>query len=1116
MTHRILCPDTYLALEAARLAQTTDQVVLVARDVAQMDKFDEVLRLARATVLPFPQWEILPFDRFSPHSEITARRLRTLRALTQGGRGVVLMTAAGVAQKLIGRKTLTAASQVLALGDEWSNAQAEATLARAGYRRVDLVEGPGEFAVRGDLIELFSPWGDQPVRIDRFGDEIESIRCFDPSDQRTTERLESLTLLPVREVILRAGDDALRGRLTGTFGARIVPTALFSDLKGGIYRQGIEFLLPLIDPDCSWIEQYLSRDALWVVARGVEEQGQTFWHEALDRHAEAERHGDFVVEPRSLYRSGSDLPAVWGKSALVQVAQPPADTAIPGVALPARVAVEAQRWRELAQWAEQQSGRLVVVADGTGQNRVVREIFATHKLTPAADLNEALGRQGHFVVPGVIPDSVTLPDGTILLSSRDLFGARVHRRAPVSQSRERERIASAIRRLDDLKEGDWVVHADHGIARYQGLVRLDAGGMPGDYLLLMFDQEGRLYVPVDQLTLVSKYQKGGEGEVKADRLGSDRWVRTRRKAREKILELAGELIEVQAKRNAARRPVYEEGGITYEEFASAFPFEETDDQLTAIQAIESDLEAPRPMDRLICGDVGFGKTEVAMRAAMRAVLAGRQVVLLAPTTILVNQHLNTFERRFAGFPVRIEAMSRFNTRKEQQEILAAAKEGKVDVLLGTHRLLQKDVELPRMGMLIVDEEQRFGVAHKERLKKMRDEVDILTLTATPIPRTLNMALAGLRDLSLITTPPTDRLAVRTFVSQWDDRIIQEAVRRELHRGGQVYFVHNRVESIEATARSLGKLVPEATIRVAHGQMSEGELEEVMLDLYEGRVHILVASTIIESGLDVPSANTIIINRADKLGLGQLYQLRGRVGRSKHRAYCYLIAPKIDLLSEDAQQRLRAVSEMDRLGGGFALATQDMEIRGAGNLLGEEQSGEIDAVGLSLFMELLEDATAELKGEKRHAPAANVEAVLGIPTLIPEEYVPDMRLRLTLYRRINEVATQDQADGLLDELRDRFGTPPEPVVSLVNLMPIKAMAAKCGIKRIEAGPKGMSLRFGETPLIPAAKLVALIQKDPKRFLPDGPLGLVVRVAMPEAADRLERAKQVMRRLERMVG
>ena len=1080
-------------------------------------------------VLTLPDWEVLPWDLFSPLPDIVSERLRTLAELPGLRRGLVLVTLDTLLQRLAPSGWVAARSFDLAVGDTLALEAFRMRLIEAGYASVAQVGAPGEFAVRGSLLDVFPMGTEHPLRIDLFDDRIDAIRRFDPETQRSLDALPALRLLPAREFPL--DPDAIRAfrrRWRSRFEGDPTRSPLYTGVSDGYAPAGIEFWSPLFFDDTGTLFDYLpARTVIADLTQDREGGLARAWRSLQDRHAE--RSGDIerpLLEPREIFLTPEEIES--GLAAYSRVESQPFRDPQPtdidfdfGTQLPKPLLLDARAERPLAplqDFLDGFPGRVLLAADSPGRREVLGELLRGARLqATACDGWEGFLASGDRVGLTVAPElqGLSLPGGSLaLLSESQLFGTRAR------QERRRRKSAASdpnaiLRDLQSLTAGAPVVHEEYGVGRYVGLQAMEVGGQPGEFLVLEYQGGDRLYVPVHALHYVSRYSGGAPESAPLHKLGSDQWSRARRRAAEKVRDVAAELLDLYAQRKARRGLQLAPNELEYQAFANGFPFEETADQADAIVQVIADLGREQPMDRVVCGDVGFGKTEVAMRAAFVAVQAGKQVVVLVPTTLLAQQHQNSFADRFADWPVRIESLSRFRSGKETTAALEGVENGTVDILIATHRLLHAQPRFKDLGLVIIDEEHRFGVRDKERLKALRAEVHVLTLTATPIPRTLNMALGGLRELSIIATPPAERLPIKTFVTEWHDATVREAILRELRRGGQIYYVHNEVRDIARVAESLGKLVPEAKIRIGHGQMRERELEQMMVDFYHRRFDILVATTIIESGIDVPSANTIIIDRADRFGLAQLHQMRGRVGRSHHRAYAYLLVPSRKALTGDALKRLEALESLEELGAGFVLATHDLEIRGAGELLGEQQSGEMAEVGLTMYLDMLDRAVKALRAGRRvdlDAPlAAQSEVELRVPSLLPEDYVGDVQVRLALYKRIAAAADEDALDGMLVELTDRFGEPPTPTRNLLRTARLRLVARRLGLRRVDFGTHGGQLQFEPQNSIDPKKVVALLQSNPREYRLEGPLKLRVSHPLVDETERFEFVTALLQRL-----
>ncbi len=963
-----------------------------------------------------------------------------------------------------------------------------------------MVEERGSFAVRGDIIDLFPPDALQPVRLDFYGDFIEKMRVFDPASQRSGEQqLRTLDLIPAREMILHGSfletlGQKLKERCDELAIQRTEREAIMVELREGILAPGRAFLLPFNYPELDSLEQYLTKPRLVILdPPAVEQEIDQFHRDIRSGEKRMVEQGLPHAKRGDLYLEPEQLQPLLGRNgrieiARLQVLQLDDDRQRYYFNCHGNGSLRAKPNSDLdgleplllrLQQAKKDRWKTLLVCHQHSQAQRLQELLGAHNIKVAiepATFVADIASGGLKLTIGGLGTGFNLPDEKLnVISEEEIFGRRSHRQKKTGRQRARQLMTS----LAELKNNDYVVHADHGIGRYLGLTHLQTGTIEGDFLNLQYAGNDKLYLPIERIEKVQKYI-GGEGYTpKLDKMGGQGWEKARLKARAAVEELARQLLELYAKRELRQGFSYSPPDQLFREFEATFPHEETVDQQQAIDDILIDMQSPKPMDRLICGDVGYGKTEVAMRAAVKAVLDSKQVAVLVPTTVLASQHWESFRQRLTDFPIKVEMVSRFRTSAENKKTLEAAASGKVDILIGTHRILQRDVRFKDLGLVVVDEEQRFGVSHKEKLKQLRAEVDILTLSATPIPRTLHMSMTGIRDLSVIETAPVDRLAIRTYVTRFDDELIRQAILRELRRGGQVYFVHNRVQTIAAMAEQLHQLVPEAKISVGHGQMGEKELEQVMLDFIAGKSNLLVASTIIENGLDIPTANTIIINRADRFGLSQLYQLRGRVGRSDRRAYAYLLIPGEAALSRDARERLRVLQELTELGAGFRIASHDLELRGAGDLLGGKQSGPIAAIGFELYTELLEETIDHLRG-KEHEERIDPEIRLGLSAFFPEKYLPDPNQRLQFYQRMAAAESDEELFDLVEELRDRYGEPPLAGETLIATMRLRISLKKLWVELLEYDGKRLSLQFHSATKISPELIRTLITEQPDKY------------------------------------
>ncbi|SFH65875.1 transcription-repair coupling factor [Modicisalibacter xianhensis] len=1091
------------ALALARLADDAPLLVITP-DTASAQRLENALRFfARVPVMPFPDWETLPYDSFSPHQDIVSERLRTLRRLQDTRDGIVLVPINTLMQRLPPSDYIAGRVLTLSVGMTLDREGFRETLSRAGYRAVETVYEPGEYALRGAIIDLFPMGSSAPLRIDLFDDEVDTLRHFDPDTQRSQDKVESVELLPAHEYSLsRSAIACFREGFETLFDVDPRQCPLYNDALKGIPAPGLEQYLPLFFEETASLFDHLVDDTRVALLPGVFGAAEHHWTAIESRY---ENLGVDPTRPllppaRAFIPVPEVFAAIKGRPRVELITDEDHPHArLPATQGPPQVAINARAQKPLARLEEFLAShcemRVLFVAESRGRREALAETLGVlHLDLPHVDGWPAFlgGNSRLAITEGELDEGLWLSgsglgDPTLaIVTETELYGDVVR------QTRRREKATDdnelAIRHLSELRPGAPVVHQTHGVGRYQGLETLEAGGQAAEFVALEYAGGAKLYVPVDSLHLISRYAGASDELAPLHRLGSDTWDKAKKKAAEKIRDTAAELLDVYARREAREGFACDPPGEEYQRFAASFPFEETPDQRAAIHAVIGDMTAPRPMDRVVCGDVGFGKTEVAMRAAFLAVHSGRQVVVLVPTTLLAQQHYDNFRDRFADTAVQIELISRFTGGKGQADTLKRIEEGRADIVIGTHKLLSKSMKLPNMGLLIIDEEHRFGVAQKERLKSLRAEVDILTLTATPIPRTLNMAMSGIRDLSIIATPPARRLSVKTFVQQRNEPVIKEAILREILRGGQVYFLHNEVKTIEPAARKITELVPEARVGIAHGQLPERSLERVMSDFYHKRFNVLVCSTIIETGIDVPSANTILIERADKFGLAQLHQLRGRVGRSHHQAYAYLLTPPPKAITKDAIKRLEAIGQAEDLGAGFTLASHDMEIRGAGELLGDEQSGQMETIGYSLYMQMLDRAVKAIRAGKTpniEAPLdEGVEVSLNLPALIPDDYLHDVQQRLIMYKRISNAADEAELKELQVEMIDRFGLLPAPVKTLFRQTRLRQRAERLGIVRLEAGPERGRVIFGANPAVDPMTLVNLIQRDPRHYRLEG--------------------------------
>jgi transcription-repair coupling factor (superfamily II helicase) len=1071
----------------------------------------------------FPDWETLPYDTFSPHQDIISDRLLTLQHLPQLAQGILVLPISTVMQRLAPKEYLDANCFHLATGEQFDMDGMRRRLVKSGYRLVSQVMEHGEFAVRGSIIDMFPMGSRAPYRVELFDDEIETIRTFDVEDQRTLDQVSEIQLLPAKEFPLT--DEAIarfRQAHRAAFEGDPNKSNIYRDVSNGIAVPGIEYYLSLFFENTATIFDYLPQGSTLCLVNETKNSAEHFWQEIENRY-EQRRHdpqrpilppNDIYLRTNELFQNFKHYPQIEIQSFKIENKEsacnfdcehPPAVNVDPKATKPAK---------KLADFIENFDGKILIAAESTGRRETIMDLLRSVDLSasPVADWQAFLKSHHHLAITiSPLENGLLLSDGSIaVISETQIYGEQVlQQRRRKAKQRDPDLI---IKNLVELEEGSPVVHEDHGVGRYRGLQKLKVGEIEQEFLTLEYAGGDKLYVPVVSLHLISRYTGASPEAAPLHKLGSAQWEKAKRKARERARDVAAELLDIYARREARSGHSYRFDEDAYRVFASSFPFEETPDQQDAIVGVLSDLRNDKPMDRLVCGDVGFGKTEVAMRAAFVAIQDGKQVAMLVPTTLLAQQHYENFKDRFSDLAINIESLSRFRSKKETDKIVKALADGSVDIVIGTHKLIQEGIKFKNLGLVIIDEEHRFGVRQKERFKSLRSEVDLLTLTATPIPRTLNMSLSGMRDLSIIASPPAKRLAIKTFVSQWSNAVIQEACMREIHRGGQVFFLHNEVETIEKTADKIRELLPEAMVRVAHGQMRERDLEKVMADFYHQRFNILVCTTIIETGIDVPNANTIILNRADRFGLAQLYQLRGRVGRSHHQAYAYLVVPPRNAMSADAIKRLEAIESMEDLGTGFTLATHDLEIRGAGELLGEEQSGQMQEIGFTMFMELLERAVKALKsGEQPELDKPldhGAEIDLSVSALIPDDYLPDIHSRLIMYKRIANANSDEELREMQVEMIDRFGLLPESTKNLFRITSFKLKATRLGIRKIEMGTDSGRIIFNPAPKIDPITVINLIQKQSSTYKMEGSEKLRILKSMPNLESRCETLEHLL--------
>ncbi len=1121
--------DALLLARYAQARQAAGQLTaIVTAEPADTQRLE--LELAffapNLRIAVFPDWETLPYDTFSPHQDLISERLATLWRIQKHEVDVVLMPASTALVRLAPPSFLAAYTFNFKQKEKLDEAALKAQLVLAGYTHVSQVVSPGEYAVRGGLIDLFPMGSAVPYRVDLFGDEVDSIRTFDPDSQRSLYPVPAVRLLPGREFPMdEDARNAFRSRWREKMEGDPTKVRLYKDIGAGIATAGIEYYLPLFFEQTATIFEYLGSDAALVLHGEVDEALKRFWTDTRERHRFLQHDRERpILPPEALFLKPEDFFALTSAQATLVLRsreETPWARPLPELSTERGAQEPLQR---LQIHVGTTPHRVLIVAESEGRRESLLELLRDSRIEPptVASLAEFEAGDEHFAI-AVAPLAEGFfwfePEEKIAIqfvTETELFAT-----SPTARRRRKQEqvsdVNALIKDLSELKVGDPVVHINHGIGRYVGLISIDLGADSGgasEFLHLEYADKATLYVPVAQLHLIARYTGVSADEAPLHRLGSGQWDKAKRKAAEQVRDTAAELLNLYARRAAREGFAFRLQAHDYEAFSASFGFEETPDQKAAIHAVIQDMVSPQPMDRLVCGDVGFGKTEVALRAAFVAVTGGKQVAILAPTTLLAEQHFQNISDRFGKWPVKVAELSRFRSAKEIKAAIEGIADGTVDIVVGTHALISDKVKFKRLGLLVIDEEHRFGVRHKEAIKAMRSEVDVLTLTATPIPRTLGMALEGLRDLSVIATAPQRRLAIKTFVRNESSGTIREAVLRELKRGGQVYFLHNDVETIQHRLEKLQELVPEARIAIAHGQMPERQLEQVMRDFVAQRHNVLLCSTIIETGIDVPSANTIVMSRADKFGLAQLHQLRGRVGRSHHQAYAYLLVPDVQALTKQAAQRLEAIQQMEELGSGFYLAMHDLEIRGAGEVLGENQSGNMMEVGFQLYNEMLAEAVRSLKAGREPdllSPlSATTEINLHAPALLPTEYCGDVHTRLNLYKRLATADKPEHIDALLEEITDRFGKLPTQGQTLFDVHRLRVLAKPYGVVKIDAAPKLMVISFRPNPPVEALKIIELVQKN-RHIKLAGNDKLRIERDTPEPRDRAQAIREVLRLL-----
>ena len=1077
--------------------------------------------------LLFSDWETLPYDSFSPHQDIISERLNTLFRLPQLQRGILIIPASTLMHRVVPPQFLDGNTLILDQGQQLDLDNTRSKLIDAGYHLTETVYEHGEFAIRGSIIDIFPMGSNTPFRIELFDDEVDTLRTFDPESQRSIDQVDNIRVLPAKEFPFdEPAIKHFKQRWRETFDVDYKRCPTYQDVSNGLSPPGIEYYQPLFFDTSATLFDYLPGNALILTETDLEDHCKQFWHDVQERY-EDRRHDIErpLLAPEKLFIPADELFKTLKPMQRVQLQQgktrAKAEAGRYNLSLsePPELTINAQAAKPLAaidKFLSKTQDKVLFCAESAGRREALMELLGRIDIKPhQVDNLPQFFDDGFPINICIFPleQGLSVSGKYHLITETQLFGHQVFQRR--RRSKEQEQSEQVIKNLTELHIGAPVVHIDHGVGRYLGLVTLELDSQTSEFLKLEYANDANLYVPVSSLHLISRYSGAGDEHAPLHRLGTEQWSKARRKAAEKVRDTAAELLDIYARRAARRGHQFDKPDEHYASFSAAFPFEETVDQANAIQAVVKDMQSEQPMDRLVCGDVGFGKTEVAMRACFIAVQSSKQVAILVPTTLLAQQHYDNFKDRFADWPVNVELISRFRSGKQTDAVIDSLKQGKTDIVIGTHKLIKGDIKFSDLGLLIIDEEHRFGVQQKEQLKSLRSEVDILTLTATPIPRTLNMAMSGIRDLSIIATPPARRLSVKTFVRQTDTPLKKEAILRELLRGGQVYYLHNEVKTIEQTAAEISELIPEARVAIGHGQMRERELEQVMTDFYHKRFNVLVCTTIIETGIDVPNANTIIIDRADKFGLAQLHQLRGRVGRSHHQAYAYLMTPHEKAMSKDAIKRLEAIASADELGAGFTLATHDMEIRGTGELLGDDQSGQIQNIGFSLYMEMLEQAVESIREGKtpnldtplRHG----VEINLRIPALIPDDYLPDVHNRLIMYKRIANAKNDIELKELQIEMIDRFGILPEQTKNLFRQTLLKLQAEPLGISKIDAGENSGRIDFEADTTVDPFKLVQLVQQQPLKFQFGGASQLKFTLNMAKIEQRFNAVEQLLLQL-----
>src|SRR5688500_13470114 len=1114
------------ALALARLAQEDKQpLALLTATALDAQRLVEEIRwfAPQLRVCLLPDWETLPYDQFSPHQDLVSERLATLYRIQRGEFDVAVVPAATALVRLCPPSSLAGHTFFLKAGERIALEKLKQQLVVAGYQHVTQVVSPGEVCFRGGLIDLFPMGSALPYRLDLDDELLDAIKTFDVATQRTLYAVKAIRMLPAREFPLDdAGRARFRSRWRELFEGDPSKKRLYRDVSNGVPAAGIEYYLPLFFESVATLFDYLPAACTLALHHDVSGAIEEFWRDANSRHKMAGGDPDRpLLPPMQLFVPAEEFYVRAQALPRIDLLDKPDEDSGPLTATPVPALAVDRRAQDplaaLKRFLETSGLRVLVAAESPGRRETMASYFAEYglKLPPCASFEEFHRSNLAFALcVAPLSHGFVLPaDGWAVVTEAELYAGAVRRRGRAAE--KRSSVEGMLRDLSELKTGEPVVHEQHGIGRYMGLQEMSFEDGKSEFLVLEYEGGDKLYVPVSQLGVIGRYSGAQPEEAPLHKLGSGQWDKAKARAARQVRDTAAELLALYAKRAARLGHSFSIKQHDLEEFAAGFGFEETVDQAAAIEAVITDLASGKPMDRLVCGDVGFGKTEVALRATFAAVADSKQVVILCPTTLLAEQHFQTFSDRFAEWRVRIAELSRFRSSRESKEILEKLASGEIDIVTGTHKLLSTDVRFKRLGLVIIDDEHRFGVRQKEAMKRLRAEVDVLTLTATPIPRTLAMSLEGIRDFSVIATAPQKRLAIKTFVSPWSEGLIREAVMRELKRGGQVYFLHNEVDSIERMAERLARLLPEARLAIAHGQMRERELERVMRDFTAQRSSVLLCSTIIETGIDIPTANTIVINRADRFGLAQLHQLRGRVGRSHHQAYAYLLTPPEDALSKNSQKRLEAIQMMEELGSGFYLAMHDLEIRGAGEILGEDQSGEMQEVGFSLYARMLDKAVRSLKAGKAVDMEGTVdvstEVNLHVPALLPADYCSDVHERLSLYKRLADADSREALDALHEELVDRFGELPEPARALLECHHVRIAARALGVARVDATHEAVQLQFIKNPPLDAAKVIEFIRKKGRHARLAGPEKLRVDAKLPAWQERAAAVKDILQQL-----